>query len=227
MRRSAKLQSLAEKNPNCGGPTITEFSASLVTACTTSQMVSFSPPTLKTVCPSLSHPQTVSEGEHIFHCESSESVRHLHDRQFYLYNRALLFDLVSVMRFSFQGDVHAYSSVIIFNLALLYHRNALRGNTKCIDRAIPLYSMILKLLAHDCSNCLTAIIVKLAAINNLAQLYCLAGCRRKAQSYVSILSASIQRSRQSFPSFFRDDVHLKGLLLNLTRMHAQPTAPAA
>eukprot|EP00980_Cylindrotheca_fusiformis_P001854 scaffold414_cov109-Cylindrotheca_fusiformis.AAC.17 len=63
------------------------------------------------------------------------------------------------------------AAVIILNVALLYHHTALRSNQAALEKAELLYDMVCKLLEGKDMCQGTALLVKAAAINNLAQLH--------------------------------------------------------
>jgi hypothetical protein len=160
--------------------------------------------------------------------QPSAQLRSMHDRKWFLYNKALYFDIDAISSTSpFVGDIHTYCAVVIFNLALVYHRNVLRGSTNCIGKAVPLYTLISKLLGHNCTNSLTATVVKLAAINNLAQLRYAAGYIQEGQERLIQLSLAIRSSRQTFKFFQSDESDLKGFSGNVMLLQAMPIAPAA
>jgi hypothetical protein len=161
--------------------------------------------------------------------QPSAALRCMHDPKWFLYNKALLFDTEAISATPpFVGDIHTYCAVVIFNLALVYHRNVLRGNANCLGKSEPLYILIIKLLGHDCTNSLTATVVKLATMNNLAQLRYAAGHIQEVQERRLLqLSVAIHRSRQTFTSFQSDESDLKGVLGNVMLLQAMSIAPAA
>eukprot|EP00980_Cylindrotheca_fusiformis_P025959 scaffold14995_cov92-Cylindrotheca_fusiformis.AAC.1 len=65
-----------------------------------------------------------------------------------------------------------YASVIILNVAVLYHYTGLESNQTALDNAELLYNMVCQLLEGEKDMCHgTALLVRAAAINNLAQLH--------------------------------------------------------
>jgi hypothetical protein len=59
--------------------------------------------------------------------------------------------------------------MIIFNIALIYHRQSKLGRSSCLPKAGRMYQMVAKLLGCDSAhNNGTALILKLAALNNLS-----------------------------------------------------------
>jgi hypothetical protein len=169
-----------------------------------------------------------NKNTNLIHQQSAE-LRYMHDREWFLFNKAIYFDTEAVSSAApFAGDIHTYCAVVIFNLALVYHRNIIRGNTNCIGKAEPLYALIVKLLGHNCTNSLTATMVKLASMNNLAQLRYAAGHIQEVQGRRLLqLSVAIRRSRRTFQYFQSDESDLKGFLGNVMLLQAMPTAPAA
>eukprot|EP00980_Cylindrotheca_fusiformis_P024559 scaffold12076_cov79-Cylindrotheca_fusiformis.AAC.1 len=72
------------------------------------------------------------------------------------------------------------ASVIILNAALLYHYTGLKSDQTALEKAELLYNMVCQLLDGKKNTCQgTALLVRVAAINNLAQLH----YRRGAYDY--------------------------------------------
>jgi hypothetical protein len=163
----------------------------------------------------------------VFHT-ATEPLPGMHSRRWFLYNKALYFDMDLISTMSrFPGDIEAMGAVTIFNLALVYHRNVLLGNSKCIEKALPLYSLALNILG-DCSSSLTSTTIKLAAINNAAQLRHASGQYKEMAKRLGQLTVVIRRSKESFPSLLHSNQgELRGLLFNLVLLKPQRLAPAA
>jgi hypothetical protein len=124
-------------------------------------------------------------------------------------------------------DIQIYSAAVIFNLALAVHRE---GNT--IDNASPmakaqkLYSMVLKVLNNQYMNNRVAIVVKLAAINNLSQIRFDCGEYELAREGLDHLS-TFMRTSDSTNNAMLEEPEMQGLLMNVLLMKAPVIAPAA
>jgi hypothetical protein len=59
-----------------------------------------------------------------------------------------------------------YAGIIIFNIALIHHRQGKLGHPSCLAKAGKMYDMVTALLGCDSYTQGTALIVKLAALNN-------------------------------------------------------------
>lgn len=164
----------------------------------------------------------------VFH-SATEPIRAMHNRKWFLCNKALYFDMDLISSMSrFPGDIEAMAAVTIFNLALVYHRNVLLGNSKCIEKAIPLYSLALNILGGHYSSSLTSTTIKLAAINNTAQLRHASGQYKEMAKRLGQLTVVIRRSKETFPSLLHNQGELvRGLLCNLVLLKPQRLSPAA
>jgi hypothetical protein len=158
------------------------------------------------------------------------------DQRWFLYNKALRFDTEIVSLASFLEDFQAFSAVVVFNLALIYHRNALCGNQKFAslsEKATSLYSLVLKLVdwpgwISSKTSQVTCTIVKLAATNNLAQISSESGDTKLGNAFLKHLSTGIQRSRKDFPGLFQSSGDMFELMINLFFWPPAPVvAPAA
>jgi hypothetical protein len=155
---------------------------------------------------------------------------HMHNRRWFLYSKALRFNTENLSVATFLNDFHIFSAVVMFNLALIYHRSALCGNQKSSRTATTLYSLVLQLVGRpkSCSRSLTSMIVKLAATNNLAQISNESGKTKLAQEGLEHLSAGIRQSRKDFPCLFQQaSGDMKGLMTNLRLWKSDAVAPAA
>jgi hypothetical protein len=158
------------------------------------------------------------------------------DQRWFMYNKALRFSTEIVSLASFLEDFQAFIAVVMFNLALLYHRSALRGNQKFASlsgKASSLYSLVLKLVdwpgwISSRTSQVTCTIVKLAATNNLAQISSESGDTKLAHDFLKHLSAGIRRSRTFTPGLFQSSGDMFELMINLFFWPPAPTvAPAA
>jgi hypothetical protein len=141
----------------------------------------------------------------------------------FMYNKALRFSTEIVSLASFLEDFHVFSAVVVFNLALIYHRSALCGNQKFASlsgKASSLYSLVLKLVdwpgwISSRTSIVTCTIVKLAATNNLAQISSESGDTKLAHDFLQHLSAGIRRSRTFTPGLFQSSGDMYELMINL------------
>jgi hypothetical protein len=157
------------------------------------------------------------------------------DQRWFMYNKALRFGTEIVSLASFLEDFQVFSAVVVFNLALIYHRSALCGNQKFASlsgKATSLYSLVLKLVDWPgwifSKTSVTCTIVKLAATNNLAQISSESGDTKLAHDFLKHLSAGIRRSRKHFPGLFQSSGDMFELMINLFFWPPAPViAPAA
>lgn len=155
---------------------------------------------------------------------------HMHNRRWFMYSKALRFDTENLSVAAFLKDFHIFSAVVMFNLALIYHRSALCGNQKSSRTATNLYNLVLQLVGRpkSCSRSLTSMIVRLAATNNLAQISNESGKTKLAQEGLEHLSAGIRQSRKDFPYLFQQaSGDMKGFMTNLWLWKPDTVAPAA
>ncbi len=132
------------------------------------------------------------------HHHESVSLHPMPDQRWFLYNNALRFRASFFSLASFQEEYHIFSAVVVFNLALIYHRSALCGNQKVASlsgKVSSLYSLVLKLVDWpgwiSSKTSVTCTIVKLAATNNLAQISSESGDTKQAHDFLKHLSAGM------------------------------------
>jgi hypothetical protein len=187
-------------------------------------------------CPDQAYkmPLASSAAPDIHHHHESVSLHPIPDQRWFMYDKALRFHASFFSLASFVEEYHIFSAVVTFNLALIYHRSALCGNQNFASlslRASSLYSLALKLVdRHDrrsCSRSLTFTIVKLAAMNNLAQISSESGDTKLAQGFLDHLSAAIRRSRIRAPSLFQASGGMGELMTNLLFWQEETVARAA
>jgi hypothetical protein len=173
----------------------------------------------------------------IHHHHEPVSLPHtIPDQRWFIYNKALRFSTEIVSLASFLEDYQAFGAVVVFNLALIYHRSALCGNQKFASlsgRATSLYSLVLNLVdwpgwISSKTSQVTCTIVKLAATNNLAQISSESGDTKLAHDFLKHLSAGIRRSRKFIPGLFQSSGDMFELMINLFFWPPAPVvAPAA
>ena len=156
---------------------------------------------------------------------ASSPLEQLDDRQCYIYDHALSLNLEQQEDTPINDVAQACCAVAIFNMALAHHRGCLLGDKKCLKRATMLYAMVVKLLRNNCSVTGTAGIVKLASINNLAQLRFSEGDFRQAREEMNHLSVLMQFTKSQ--EFLMVDCDLRAILLNVMFLRPPEIAAAA
>jgi hypothetical protein len=172
---------------------------------------------------------------HHHHHETVSLSHTIPDQRWFMYNKALRFKTEIFSLASFLEDFQAFSAVVLFNLALIYHRSALCGNHKFAslsERATSLYSLILKLAdgpswISSRTSMVTCTIVKLAATNNLAQISSESGDTKLAHDFLKHLSVGIRQSRKHFPGLFRSSGDMFELMINLFFWPPAPVVASA
>jgi hypothetical protein len=125
-------------------------------------------------------------------------------------------------------DIQIYSAAVIFNLALVAHRegNTILGNASSRAKAQKLYLMVLKVLNNQYMNNRVAVIVKLAAINNLSQIRFDCGEYELAREGLTHLSIFMQTSGNTSDAML-EEPKIQGILMNVLLLKAPVIAPAA
>jgi hypothetical protein len=158
---------------------------------------------------------------------STYTLPNLEDLNCFIYSDALMFSLTYDSMPSSSEDIHVFTSVIILNIALAYQRRGRAGNPGCLFKAEKMYEMVCKLLEGSEVNRGTALLVKLAAINNISQL-------RHDQGDYTFSSEGFQYLG-SLISFAGENLHhtkceehvYKGMLMNALLVAPPDAAPAA
>ena len=121
-----------------------------------------------------------------------------------------------------QFDLNIHTCAVIFNLALAHH---FEGDAVCLAKAEKLYGMVLKLLNGSALNVHTALVAKLACINNLSQIRYSRGDYKNAQEGLSQVSGFIRQSLSNQAVLEEPDI--QGLLMNALLLRAPKVAAAA
>jgi hypothetical protein len=121
-------------------------------------------------------------------------------------------------------NINVFSCAIIFNLALIYHFQADSGDAMLMTKTEKLYSMVLKLLDNNSLSLRTALIVKLACINNLSQIRYAKGDYKNAREGLRQVSCVM---RQSSNQAMFEEPQIQGLLMNVLLLKAPKVAAAA
>lgn len=150
----------------------------------------------------------------------------LHDDCCFIYGNALIFNMdYNVMPST--DYIHIYTSVIILNVALAYHRRGLSANATCLLKAEKMYEMVGKLLATSTAAQGTELLVKTAAINNLSQLRYDQGDYAFARDGFQYLASLISYAGDRLHAFNCEEDVYRGMVLNALLVSAPDTAPAA
>jgi len=142
-------------------------------------------------------------------------------KECFLFDQLIVFPLQQ----SCEDIAHIYSSGIILNIALAYHREYINGNKQCFEKAEKLYRMILKLL-NRAENEGVALLIQFAALNNLSQLVQEQSNSDLATNGFKSLQRQLQLSGPEF-GLFDDASQCEIVLKILITSYAQSVAPAA
>ncbi len=121
-------------------------------------------------------------------------------------------------------DIHVYSAAVIFNLALAHHRLGMQvGNEAYQQKALKLYTMVLRVLDDSLIEFRTAIMVKLATINNLTQIRFAKGDYEEAREGLDHLAGFLRVANGEVLA----EPQVAGLLMNVLMFRAPRVAAAA
>jgi hypothetical protein len=157
---------------------------------------------------------------------STYNLPNLQDLNCFIYSNALMFSLTSDSTPSSE-DIHVFTSVIILNIALAYHRRGLARNPGCLFKAEKMYEMIGKLLGDSEVKRGTALLVKVAAINNLSQLRHDQGDFAFSSEGFQYLGSLIDFAGENLYHTKCEEHVYKGMLLNALLVAPPDVAPAA
>ena len=150
----------------------------------------------------------------------------LQDDCCFIYGNALIFNLDNKTLPS-SDHVHIYTSVIILNVTLAYHRRGLSANAACLFKAEKMYEMVGKLLSTSTAAQGTELLVKTAAINNLSQLRYDHGDYAFAREGFQYLASLISYAGEGLQAFNGEEDVYRGMVLNALLVTPPETAPAA
>ena len=141
--------------------------------------------------------------------------------QAFTYSKAFLFN----PRLELERDcVCSFRSVLLFNMALVYHSSAVNPHDEYEVTSMALYDKCLELVERDDLEDLACVFI--AALNNKIQIH-----HRRSELETtmilledlgSVLRESMKRGVECF-----DDEDINGLLLNISCQQATITAPSA
>jgi hypothetical protein len=112
---------------------------------------------------------------------------------------------------------------VIFNLALAHHHVAITSDAGYLPKAEKLYAMVLKLLDGAALYMRTAVVVKLATINNLSQIRFENGDFEPAREGLSHITSFLRQANNAL----LEEPEVLGLLMNVLLLKAPRVAPAA
>jgi hypothetical protein len=125
-----------------------------------------------------------------------------------------------------EQDIHIYTAAVIFNMALVYHRQGKRSDTTvCMKKAEKLYSMLLQILNNDMSTKRVALTTRLAAINNLSQVRFERGEYELARTEGLRYLSAFMHDCGNQPML--EEPEIQSLILNILLLDAPKIAPAA
>eukprot|EP00980_Cylindrotheca_fusiformis_P012489 scaffold3073_cov66-Cylindrotheca_fusiformis.AAC.4 len=120
------------------------------------------------------------------------------------------------------------ASVIILNVALLYHYNGLNSDQTALEKAEQLYNMVCRLLEGKIDMCQgTALLVRAAAINNLAQLHYHQGAYDDALNGFRTLGLLLDRFGGNLHHAECQETVYQGMFLNALVLRTPAAARAA
>jgi hypothetical protein len=103
--------------------------------------------------------------------DATYALYNLHDEHWFIWNEVFMIsdrrDNERCLLFARESQT-VYTGMIMFNIALIYHRQSKLGKRFCLVKAERIYLMVVTLLGCASYNKGTALIVKLAALNNLS-----------------------------------------------------------
>lgn len=120
-------------------------------------------------------------------------------------------------------DIHVYSAAVIFNLALAHHRLGMQGDDVYQQKALKLYTMVLKVLDDSLIEFRAAIMIKLATINNLTQIRFTKGDYDQAREGLDHLAGFLRIANGEVLA----EPQVAGLLMNVLMFRAPKVAAAA
>jgi hypothetical protein len=108
------------------------------------------------------------------HHDATHALSNLQDEHWFIWNEVFTISQQGGDNecLIFESDSQiVYTGMIIFNIALIYHRQSKLGKRSCLAEAERMYEMVATLLGCDSHNQVKALILlKLAALNNLSHI---------------------------------------------------------
>jgi hypothetical protein len=126
-----------------------------------------------------------------------------------------------------KSHVKFYAAAVIFNIALAHHRQGQKGDAARMINAQNLYGMILRLIDGDNCQNRSAVIVKLAVINNLSQIHFDCGDYELAHQGMAHISSLMMCISGTCNHAVFEEPEVQSILLNMLLLKAPRLAPAA
>jgi len=140
----------------------------------------------------------------------------------FIYSKAFFFNQGATIN---ERDIHSYTAIMTFNLALSYHLGGLSSNDggRLLLSAKGLYERTLELLnrewTYDCSN------VVIASMNNLACIFSELAIADDAQQVMCLLMLFIREKRVRTDTMSSED--MRDVVLNFSLLRYPSCAGAA
>ena len=158
-----------------------------------------------------------------FHTFSTVEVSHATcDDQVFFHQAIVMPTDVEDDNTSSSWDAYVYSAAVIFNLALAHHIQGSKDK-KAQDKAERLYTTILKLLDERVGHIQSALMLKLACINNLAHIRTENGVFDEARDGASQLSTLLKTTDETL----FEAAEVQGLLMSVLLFKKPRVAAAA
>jgi hypothetical protein len=160
---------------------------------------------------------------------ATHALSNLQDEQSFIWNEVFTIshlDNNEYLIFESEWQI-LYTSVIIFNIALMYHRQSKLRKPSCLAKAVKMYEMVTTLLGCDSHNHGTAVILKLAALNNISIIHYEQNNFDASRRGFGQLVWTVNSPVTSLPPVCQLNVNSMILNALLTPSCYRPTAPAA
>eukprot|EP00980_Cylindrotheca_fusiformis_P023001 scaffold10009_cov105-Cylindrotheca_fusiformis.AAC.6 len=160
--------------------------------------------------------------------DATHTIPGLQGHSCYIYDSVLTFSMETINKNTPSAHLAIQcASVIILNVALLYHYDGLRSNQAALEKAELLYNMVCELLEGKDMCQGTALLVKAAAINNLAQLHYHRGAYDFALERFDTLSLLLDHFGGNLHHAKCQETVYEGMLLNALVLRTPAAAHAA
>jgi hypothetical protein len=153
---------------------------------------------------------------------SQQPLLNLQDSSYFIYNRPVAISPEAPRN---HEALSMYSACVILNLALAYHRQGIRGNQFCTQKAERLYEMITVLLRECPMDDDTSVFIRLVAINNVSHIHYEQLQFKQTREELGFLSLLIRQLGAKRALIHQADLDL--LLLNVLLITPPDVAPAA
>jgi hypothetical protein len=151
----------------------------------------------------------------------------LQESNFFLFNSIISFKQRCVKETPPRlADYHIYCAVIILNIAMVYHRQAISGEQDAIFKAEKFYNMVTHIVENCDSNQGTELVLKLAAVNNLSGI-CFGKGEFESSEEGFRTIAWLVSSTQVDRSSLLNSMVVEGMLLNALMVNRLAAAAAA